>query len=133
MASFKEAFRAARKAGDRTFEWNGKKYTTELKSEPSPKAQASNSNAKAMAMAEEDSAAFTKAKRDKGATYAAAKANFDATKEQSSPRARAAAGDAVRKLKEDYEGAPGMKKGGLVRGCGIAKRGFGKAMKRGSK
>lgn len=26
---------------------------------------------------------------------------------------------------------PGMKKGGLVRGCGIAKRGFGKAMSKG--
>lgn len=132
MASFKEAFRAARLLGDDTFEWNGKKYTTEVK-EPSKKAAASNSNARAMAMADEDSAAMKKAKQDKGAMFAKAKANFDATKEGSSPRARAAAGDAVRKLQEDYEGAPGMKKGGLVRGCGIAKRGFGKAMKRGSK
>jgi len=29
--SFKEAFAAARKAGDKTFTFNGKKYTTELK------------------------------------------------------------------------------------------------------
>lgn len=29
-ASFKEAFAEARKAGDKTFEWNGKKYTTAL-------------------------------------------------------------------------------------------------------
>lgn len=28
--SFKEAFAANRKAGEKTFEWNGKKYTTEL-------------------------------------------------------------------------------------------------------
>lgn len=28
--SFKEAFASARKAGDSTFEWNGKKFTTEL-------------------------------------------------------------------------------------------------------
>ena len=33
--SFKEAFRAARAAGDDTFTWNGKKYTTELAT-PSP-------------------------------------------------------------------------------------------------
>ncbi len=29
--SFKETFAARRKAGDSTFEWNGKKYTTDLK------------------------------------------------------------------------------------------------------
>lgn len=130
MSKFKDAFRAARAAGDKTFEWNGKKYTTQLKEEAtSAKARAANSNAKAMAMADEESAQFKKAKQDKGAVFAKAKANFDATKDSSSPRARAAAGDAVRKLQEDYESAPGMKKGGLVRGCGIAKRGFGKAMK----
>jgi hypothetical protein len=32
--SFKQAFAAARKAGDKTFEFQGKKYTTQLKSEP---------------------------------------------------------------------------------------------------
>ena len=31
--SFKEAFAEARKGGGKTFEWNGKKYTTELASE----------------------------------------------------------------------------------------------------
>jgi len=35
MASFKEAFRAARNAGKATFTWNGKKYTTELAGESS--------------------------------------------------------------------------------------------------
>ena len=40
MASFKEAFAEARKAGDKTFEYMGKKYTTELAS-PSAKAKAS--------------------------------------------------------------------------------------------
>ena len=34
--SFKTAFAAARKSGDKTFEWNGKKYTTELASEKKP-------------------------------------------------------------------------------------------------
>ena len=28
--TFKEAFASARRAGDKTFEWNGKKYTTEM-------------------------------------------------------------------------------------------------------
>ena len=37
--SFKEAFASARKSGDKTFEWQGKKYTTELASEK-PKATA---------------------------------------------------------------------------------------------
>lgn len=47
--SFKEAFAGARKAGDKTFEWNGKKYTTEMASAkstaPAPKAPASASAA----------------------------------------------------------------------------------------
>ena len=30
MASFKESFASARKAGKKTFSWNGKSYTTEL-------------------------------------------------------------------------------------------------------
>jgi hypothetical protein len=34
---FSKAFAAARKAGERTFEWNGKKYTTALKGETTPK------------------------------------------------------------------------------------------------
>jgi hypothetical protein len=43
MATFKEAFREARKAGKKTFMWNGKPYTTELKEEAArraPKASA---------------------------------------------------------------------------------------------
>lgn len=42
--SFKEAFASARKGGDKTFEWQGKKYTTELAkpkaAAPAPKAEA---------------------------------------------------------------------------------------------
>lgn len=34
-SNFKSAFASARKAGDKTFEFNGKKYTTELASEKS--------------------------------------------------------------------------------------------------
>ena len=35
--SFKEAFAEARKAGDKTFMFGGKKYTTELKEEAAKK------------------------------------------------------------------------------------------------
>lgn len=38
MATFKEAFREARKAGKKTFMWNGKPYTTELKEEAAARA-----------------------------------------------------------------------------------------------
>ncbi len=38
MATFKEAFREARKAGKKVFTWNGKPYTTELKEEAAKKA-----------------------------------------------------------------------------------------------
>jgi hypothetical protein len=39
--SFKEAFASARKGGDKTFTWNGKKYTTEMAGEKkaAPKAE----------------------------------------------------------------------------------------------
>jgi hypothetical protein len=45
MASFKDAFRAARAAGKKEFSWNGKSYNTKLKEEvasgpkPRPKAE----------------------------------------------------------------------------------------------
>ena len=38
--TFKEAFAAARKAGDKSFQWEGKKYTTELASEKKSTAKA---------------------------------------------------------------------------------------------
>ena len=36
--SFKEAFASARKGGEKTFEWNGKKYTTDVAKPSAPKA-----------------------------------------------------------------------------------------------
>lgn len=38
--SFKEAFASARSGGDKTFEWNGKSYSTNLASESKPAAKA---------------------------------------------------------------------------------------------
>lgn len=37
--SFKEAFAEARRGGEKTFEWNGKKYTTEMAGTPKPAAK----------------------------------------------------------------------------------------------
>ena len=39
--SFSSAFAAARRAGDKTFEWNGKKYGTAMKGETKPSAKTS--------------------------------------------------------------------------------------------
>lgn len=47
MASFKESFAAARKAGKKEFTWNGKKYNTKLKGGSSTKKKASTGGGKA--------------------------------------------------------------------------------------
>jgi hypothetical protein len=39
MATFKQSFAAARKAGKREFTWNGKRYNTEMKETVRPKAR----------------------------------------------------------------------------------------------
>ena len=57
MASFKEAFAEARKSGDKTFEYMGKKYTTDLAApKAAPKAEAP----KAKTFAEKQAAAGEK-------------------------------------------------------------------------
>ena len=45
MASFKEAFREARNRGDKTFEYMGKKYTTEMAGERRPSSSGSGRSA----------------------------------------------------------------------------------------
>jgi hypothetical protein len=47
MATFKEAFREARKAGKKTFMWNGEPYTTELKEEAAARAPKASAKAPA--------------------------------------------------------------------------------------
>ena len=53
--SFKEAFAAARKAGGEIFEWNGKKYTTEL-AKPTAKTMRKEEAAKNLKLGEKVSA-----------------------------------------------------------------------------
>lgn len=65
MATFKEAFREARKAGKKVFTWNGKPYTTELKEEAAKKADTA--KAAPSAGPRRDKAAEAKADAAKGA------------------------------------------------------------------
>jgi hypothetical protein len=89
--SFKEAFAAARSGGDKTFEWGGKKFTTEL---AKPKAAA-----KAAPKAE----VKTLAPADKGETRKALP--LKSTKSE----------------KNAFMGSTGLKKGGSVKGWGQAR------------
>lgn len=90
--TFKEAFAAARGAGDKTFEFGGKKYTTEL---AKPKAAA-----KAAPKAEFKSLAPA----DKGETRKALP--LKSTKSETGNK---------------FMGATGLKKGGSVKGWGQAR------------
>ena len=64
--SFKEAFAAARKAGGKTFEWNGKKYTTEL-AKPATKTMTKEEAAKNLKLGEKvSSTQVDKAKKQLG-------------------------------------------------------------------
>lgn len=56
--SFKEAFAAARGAGDKTFEWNGKKFTTEV---AKPKAAVTKAEPKINTLAPADKSETRKA------------------------------------------------------------------------
>lgn len=61
MASFKEAFAEARKSGDKTFEYMGKKYTTDLAApKAAPKAEAKSETPKTRTFAEKQAAAGEK-------------------------------------------------------------------------
>lgn len=67
-ASFKETFAAQRKAGAKTFEWNGKKYTTNLKGEA--KAEPSEAATPAPVAAPAPKAEPVAAKPVRGGSYA---------------------------------------------------------------
>ena len=90
--SFKEAFAAARGAGDKTFEWNGKKFTTEL---AKPKAAAPKAEAPKIK---------TLAPADKGETRKALP--LKSTKSETGNK---------------FMGSTGLKSGGSVKGWGQAR------------
>lgn len=116
MASFKEAFAEARKNGEKTFEWMGKKYTTDLASEKkqAPK-QVAPMKTGMQKRAEKQTAMRKSAPQSPGLMerFKSAMANPD------NPR--------LRRERAEMAGT-GYKKGGAVkssgrRGDGIAQRG----------
>jgi len=128
--SFKEAFASARGAGDKTFEWQGKKYTTEVASpksakaaEPAPKpakaAETESKPVKAAAKYETPYDRMNRINREEAAAKKAAKTSEPAPKRS---------GYSVPKSSE-FTGMGGMKfeKGGSV--SSASKRADGCAVK----
>jgi hypothetical protein len=110
-SSFKEAFAAARSAGNKTFEHNGKKYTTEVASAKKPTPRPEPKEAVKETVSEHLSEEFKKRPAGTGMKESARQARVD--------RIRRNVGSNL----ENF----GMKKGGSVsassRGDGIAQRG----------
>ena len=120
--SFKEAFAEARKGGNKTFEWNGKKYSTEM-------AGATPSKAKEKA---EPKKLVQETMRDRAESYVAKRAAQraeDAAKD-TAPRGQDRILTGIKKNAgvNKFMGSTGMKSGGSVgaasrRADGIATKG----------
>jgi hypothetical protein len=131
--SFSEAFASARKGGEKTFEWNGKKYGTEL-AKPAPKKAAEPAASapapKAAAPKVAESAPAPKAPlraetmQDRAERYVAKRAaqreadRAEAERRQSPGRGRIDTSNIDSKTLLPKKG---MKTGGSVRGWGIAR------------
>ena len=100
--TFKEAFAAARSAGDKTFEWQGKRYTTELATPKKPSSAP-------------EAASYSNEGRSRPAPVAPSKPKsiYDLSRDP-----------LIKKIKESMK-ERGMKSGGSAssRGDGIAQRG----------
>ena len=131
VPSFKEAFAAARKAGDKTFEWNGKKFTSELASEKKaapkaePKAEVAEEKPKLRYQSLADRARSYEAEREK----AGGVGMYGTTKREKVPvEDRVLKNPAIRKSEQKFMGSLTFNKGGSVssasrRGDGIATKG----------
>lgn len=114
--SFKEAFAAARGAGDKTFEWNGKKFTTEM---AKPKAAAPAAEAKP--------ALKYQSLQDRAKSYEDARAKSGVgmygTKKSEPKEERKAL--PLKSTKSEtgnkFMGSTGLKSGGSVKGWGQAR------------
>ena len=128
--SFKDAFASARKAGDKTFEWNGKKFTTELASEKKTMPE------RVVAKKEEVSVEKPKLRyqslQDRARDYEAAREEsgvgmYGSTKREKVPvEDRLLKNPAIRKSEQKFMGSLKFSKGGSTasrRGDGIAQRG----------
>lgn len=125
--SFGEAFAAARKGGGKTFEWNGKKYTTEMAGEkkaapaPAPAAPKAPLRAETMQDRAESYVAKRAAQREADRAAAEAKRDTDAETARLNKRAPASYKFDSSKVNSKTLLPKGMKKGGSVRGWGIAR------------
>jgi hypothetical protein len=118
--SFKEAFASARGAGDKTFEWQGKKYTTELASpKPAKAAESESKPVKAAAKYETPYDRMNRVNREEAAAKKVAKANEPAPKRS---------GYSVPKSSE-FTGMGGMKFAGGGKVSSASKRADGCATK----
>ena len=124
--TFKEAFAAARKAGDKNFQWEGKKFTTELANEkkPAPK--------KVEEAPVEKPKLRYQSLQDRARDYEAARADsgvgmYGTTKREKVPvEDRILKNPAIRKSEQKFMGSLKFSKGGSTasrRGDGIAQRG----------
>lgn len=132
--SFKEAFAEARRGGDKTFEWNGKKYTTEMSGQ---KPAATKAPARVTDTGDETARlAARRAAPAKPKYETAADRLYRRNREEAAAKAASTPRGQDRILRDVRPGAvnpntllpTGMKKGGVVskasgRADGIAQRG----------
>lgn len=109
--SFKETFAARRKAGDATFEWNGKKYTTDLKKPATSNAASPGVNASPAAAIKAPVASQTLTQK-LGGDYAAVKSAADSMPPGTSSTARSALNEDAARRQRAYEQAAGAEKAG---------------------
>lgn len=102
--SFKETFAARRKAGDATFEWNGKKYTTDLK-KPVASTTVKVVAPVAKTPAATPAAPATSVTQKLGSDYAAVKSAADRMPVGTSDAARSALNEDVARRQRAYEQA----------------------------
>jgi len=132
--SFKEAFASARRAGDKTFQWEGKKFTTELASEKKPAKVTDTGDETARLLARMPKPQLKyQSLQDRARDYEAARESsgvgmYGSTKREKVPVEDRMLKDArIRKSEQKFMGS-GMKKGGSVssaskRADGIATKG----------
>ena len=115
--SFKDAFAEARKAGDKTFEWNGKKYTTEM---------ASDRKAKPTVKVTDTGDETARLSR-RSPVSAPAPRTLAERQESAGRKMQSAYRDAAENLKRGARSIMGLKKGGMV--SSASKRADGCAMR----
>ena len=122
--TFKEAFAAARKAGDKTFEWNGKKFTTEMAGEKKaapkavPKVEAKTEpKAKYETSYDRSRREDREAGRDFDSLVGKLKSKFTSEDTRKPLPLKSTKSETGNK----FMGSTGLKKGGDVKGWGMAR------------